>query len=68
MLILVKEPHSQVSVDSVVVSGSLGGVMAKTQALNSTDVGSFSALGEICPIFIIPTTYTNMCAFIYFHR
>ena len=53
---LVKKPHSQVGVGSVVRSGSLDCVMDSTLAWNAIDVGSSPAVGPVFPICIAPTT------------
>ena len=51
-----KEPNNQVTVGSMVKSGSLGGVMASTQARAAKDVGSISCSSKIFLIFITLTT------------
>ena len=53
-----KESHTQVGVDMVVTSGSLGGVMVSILAWNARDVDSILSLGAIFPIF---TTDTTIC-------
>ena len=60
-----KEPHRQVDVDSVVTSGSLGGVMVSTLAWNASDVDPIPALGAIFPIFITPVTLVAMSMILY---
>ena len=49
-----KEPHRQVDVDRVMISGRLGGVMVSTLAQNIGGIGSNHAPGEIYPILINP--------------
>ena len=51
------EPHWQVGMGSMMISGNLGGVMVSTLARNARHVDSIPALGTIFPIFITPTTY-----------
>ena len=50
------EPHRKGSMGRVVTSGSLGGLMVSTLALNARDVGSIPARGALFLIFITPTT------------
>ena len=47
-----KELHSQVDIDTVVTSRSLGGVAVSTLTQNAKDVGSNPAVGTVFTIFI----------------
>ena len=47
-----KEPHRQVGIATMVISGSLGGGMVSGLAWNSRDVGSITDLRAIFPIFV----------------
>ena len=49
------EPHREVGMDSMIKSGSLGGIMVSTLTQNARGVGSISTLG---PVF--PTLNTSM--------
>ena len=51
-----EEPHRQVCVGSVLISGRLDGVIVNTQAQNGRDVGSVPGLSTIFPVFITPIT------------
>ena len=48
-----KEPHSQVAIDRMMISGSRSGVMVSTLVWNARDVGFNPALGTILYIGII---------------
>ena len=47
-----KEPHGQVGMDRMTISGSLGDLMVSTLTRNARDVGLIPALSAIVPIFI----------------
>ena len=46
--------------DRLLTLGILGGVIVSTLAWNAKDVGLIPTLGTIFPIFIIPTTITQL--------
>ena len=47
-----KEPEGHAGVDGVMLSGKIGGVMARISALNARSVGSNPALGAVFPIVV----------------
>ena len=53
-----KEPHRQVGMGIVVISGSLHGVMFGTLAQNAEDMGLVPTLGTVFPT--TPTTWVAM--------
>ena len=60
-----KEQHRQVGVGSVLISGSLDGVMVAHWPGMQRDVGSSPALGAIFPIFITPMTLVAVITILY---
>ena len=50
-----KKPYGQVVFDSVIASGSLGGVIVNMLVQNVRGVGSKPAPDALIPIFITPT-------------
>ena len=55
-----KEPHRQVFVKRVMISGSQGSVIVGTQARNERGVCSSPALGEMFTIYVTLMTYVTL--------